>query len=420
MDVGGSMGGINVPPRRIMHVDINSYFATILQQENPALRNKPIGVVKGRGRTCLIAASKEAKRFGVKTGESLIDARVKCPNIIPIQAHFGMYLSCTHKLNAVFQQLAPQPDIFSLDEAFLDLTGCELFAPDLLEYGKKVQKLIQKTLGEWVTCNVGIAHNKLLAKMSSEVSPKGSVTQVTSENMDDILASTPFESVCGIGYGLSRKLLRLGVTTPLMINLIDDETLLQYFGPFWSKELRLIGRGEETHFFTRERKVQHMQSVGRTITGYRLEDDEMVIRRVLLNLLEEATYKIRTMKLSGRKIGIQLWGHGHFWSAHRTLQEYVRHSSEIFPVIYNELYKNWKREFKIIKFGVWVSDLKPVEKVQQSLFLESTKREKISEALDAVNNRFGGFTLMPATLLGDTLIRPEVTGFLGDRIYHGL
>lgn len=407
-------------PRRIMHVDINSYFATMLQQENPALRGRPIGVVKEAGRTCIIAASKEAKKLGVKTGERLSDALKKAPNLLPVPAQFGIYLSCTHKLKQVFTQLAPVADIFSLDEAFLDMTGCEPFAPDLRAYGQKVQKQIKQALGEWVTCNVGIAHNKFLAKMTSEVAPKGSVTQVTADNMDDLLATTPFSSVCGIGYRLEKRLRRFGVYTPLMINVLDDDTLQQAFGPFWSRELRLMGLGQEPHFFTHQRTVQHMQSVGRTITGYRLENDETVIRRVLLNLLEEATYKVRRMQLAGRKVGIALWGHDGFWSAHRTLKYWVRHTSEIFPILYGQLYRNWQREFPVIKFGVWISGLQPITAVQQSLFPDAAKRERVSQALDAVNDRWGGFTLMPAALLGGSVIRPEVTGFLGDKTYHGL
>ncbi len=407
-------------PRRIMHVDINSYFATILQQENPALRGRPIGVVKERGRTCIIAASKEAKLLGVKTGERLADALKKAPQLLPVPAKFEVYLSCTHKLNKVFKSLSPSADIFSLDEAFLDMTGCEPFAPDLLAYGRMTQQRIKDALGQWVTCNVGIAHNKFLAKMTGEVSPKGSVTEVTPENMDALLANTPFGSVCGIGYRLEKRLRRFGVTTPLMINLLDDVTLQQAFGPFWSKELRLMGLGQEPHFFTHQRSVAHMQSVGRTITGYRLENDERVIKRVLLNLLEEATYKIRHMQLAGRKVGIALWGHDGFWSAHRTLKHWVRHSSEIFPILYDELYQGWQREFPVVKFGVWVSGLQPMDAVQQSLFPDVAKRERVSQALDAVNDRFGGFTLMPAALLGGSVIRPEVTGFLGDKTYHGL
>ncbi|MBP9820412.1 hypothetical protein KBC79_06800 [Candidatus Woesebacteria bacterium] len=410
----------SVPQKRVMHLDINAYFATVLQQENPALRGKPVGVLKSAGRSCVIAASKEAKALGVKTGELLSEARRKAPDLITVPAQFDVYLSCTHALKKLFTQVAPTVDFFSLDEAFFDMTDCRTFAPDLITYGKHLQERVKNTLGEWVTCNVGIAWNKLLAKMTSEVSPKGSVTEVTDENLDQLLASTPFSSVCGVGHRLEKRLQRLGVHTPLMINLIDDETLEQSFGPFWSKQLRLIGLGQEPHFFTHERQVPHMQSVGRTITGYRLEDNEDAIKRVVLNLLEEATYKVRNMQLAGRKVGIALWGHDQFWSAHRTLKYWVQHTAEIFPIIYDELYRPWRRSFPIIKFGVWVSGLQPLVTVQPSLLPEAAKRERVSRALDAVNDRFGRFTLMPAALLGGPVIRPEVTGFLGDKLYHGL
>lgn len=404
-----------------MHVDINSYFATMLQQENPTLRGKPIGIIKSQGRTCLIATSKEAKKLGVGTGTYLADARLRIPNITLVPAQFDIMLAATHKLKALFTSFSPKVEIFSLDEAFLDLTGCESFAPNLETYGKEIQNRIQHTLGSWVTCNVGISHNKLLAKMAGEIAPKGSILTIDANNVDSVLSNVSFHDVCGIGHRLEKRLHALGITTPYMINLLDDETLGSQFGPFWSKELRLIGLGQETHFFTHQRTTPHMQSVGRTITGYHLSDNEEEIKRVLFNLLEEATYKVRAMNLAGRKIGISLWGHDGFWSDHRTLSYWVRHTTEIFPLLYEGMYQKWHRPFPIIKFGVWIGDLKPMAEIPLCWLPNWQKREKIYTMMDMVNNRFGGFTLRSATLTNNRdIIRPEVTGFLGDKIYQKL
>jgi DNA polymerase-4 len=102
-----------------LHIDINAYFATLAQQEVPALRGKPLAIIKDKGRTCVIAASKEAKQYGVKTGEPLRAARVKCPHIITWPAPFELAWSATRELQSLFNELSPDTEIFSLDEAFI-------------------------------------------------------------------------------------------------------------------------------------------------------------------------------------------------------------------------------------------------------------------------------------------------------------
>jgi len=207
---------------------------------------------------------------------------------------------------------------------------------------------------------------------------------------------------------------------PYQINLLDDATLLTHFGPFWASELRKIGLGQETHFFAHEHKVEHMQSVGRSFTVFSACDSEIEIQRTILNLLEEATAKMRRMDLAGTSIGVSLHGREQTWSRYIKLKSVVRHTNEIFDLLYYQSYRQWKRSFPIIKFSVYIGNLKPYDTVPLSLLPSWNKQEKIYDMIDRVNARFGGFTLKPATLLGKNIIRPEVTGFLGDKTYYGL
>ena len=404
---------------RWIHVDINSYFATLLQQENPLLRGKPVGILKGAGRTCVIAASKEAKKLGVRTGCRKRDALELAPNIIFVPAEFDLYLDATKRLKALFESLTPHVEVFSLDEAFLDLSDCSQLYPDAHVFGRMIQKKIKEELGEWVTCNVGISYNRLLSKLASEVSEKGSVVEITPENRDIFLTKTQFSQVCGVGYRLEKRLRRFGVTCPYLINFMSDELLLTHFGPFWSKELRKIGQGEESSLLEKSDRHQPMKSVGRSITGYQLCDDEERIRQVIRNLIEEVVYKARRLKMAGRYVAIGLKGEDHsYWNAHRTLQYSIQHSSEMFDVIYNQLYKSWKRNFKIIRFSVQLGMLEFSANLNESLLPQWQRQEKLSQATDAITKKYGLFTLYPGTLLRTKVIRPEVTGFLGDKQYQ--
>ena len=466
--------------KTILHVDINSYFATLLQQENPHLRGQPIGVVKNVGRTCIIAASKEAKLHGVKTGTTTGDAKQRCPSIQFLAADFDRYLAATQALSALFHHLCPTVYIYSLDEAFLDITDCQNYLyPDPLVFAKLVQNKIKQTLGEWVTCNVGISYNFLLAKLASEIAPKGSIKTIDQINRDSTLATVNFGDVCGVGFRLEHKLQALHVTHPYQIRFLDPTELKRWVGSFWQKELFKIAYGEETHHFDllqasgrhagqtiptcRERSPElvsgsaislqdpigdigfhnlnsptsnsqsinlpvpssqpptnQMKTVSRSITTWQLVNDENTIHQILLNLSIEVTYKARQMHLTGRQIGIFLSGHRKAWSAHLTLKHPINHTSEYFHYLYHHLYISWQRPFSIIKFGVYLGLLQSIDFTPTPLLPSWHQQEKLTQATDALNHRYGLFTLHPASLLNTTIIRPEVTGFLGDKAFWGV
>lgn len=462
--------------KTILHVDINSYFATLLQQENPNLRGKPIGVVKDIGRTCIIAASKEAKLYGVKTGTTTSDAKQRCPTIQFLAADFDRYLAATQALSALFHHLCPTVYIYSLDEAFLDITDCQSYLyPDPLGFAKTVQSKIKQTLGEWVTCNVGISYNFLLAKLASEIAPKGSVKTIDQVNRDSTLATVNFGDVCGVGFRLERKLQALHVTHPYQIRFLNPTELERWVGSFWQKELFKIAYGEETHHFellqdtikgyhpklvedptevmvlrsiqdpignigsnnlsspandqqsinqpapSNQPSTNQMKTVSRSTTTWQLINDENTIRQILLNLSIEVTYKARQMRLTGRQIGIFLSGHGKSWSTHLTLKHLIHHTPEYFHYLYHHLYLSWQRPFPIIKFGVYLSLLQSIDLTPTPLLPSWHQQEKLTQATDALNHRYGLFTLRPASLLNTaTILRPEVTGFLGDRTFWGV
>src|SRR6185369_911351 len=200
-----------------------SYFATLEQQANPYLRGKPVGILKEAGRSCVIAASKEAKVLGVKTGDYLGEARKKAPGLITVPADFDRYFHNTKQLHSIFTDLSPDVDLFSLDEAFLELTSCKKLYPDAAAFFKVSQQRIQSTLGNWVTFSLGLGENRLQAKLASEFSPKNGYFEITPQNLDATLMDTKVETICGIGFRLSRRLHLLGITHVYQLNFCDDE-----------------------------------------------------------------------------------------------------------------------------------------------------------------------------------------------------
>ncbi|NCN06637.1 MAG: hypothetical protein GW946_02225 [Candidatus Pacebacteria bacterium] len=404
-----------------LHIDINSYFATLLQQETPALRGKPLAVVKEVDRTCIIAASKEAKMLGVKTGSSLIAVKKAVPQILVVPADFSLCWSATHRLKKLFESLTPSSELFSLDESFIHFAPLVRLYSSPLELAQKIRSEIFATLGEWVTCNIGIARTRFLAKLASETASPDSITEVFPDQEAVLLARVICSDVCGIGYRLNKKLHALDVHAPYQINFIPQQDLERAVGIFWAQQLRLMAQGDEPLFLQRlAEPAKQMKSVGRSITGWRLCNNEAMIKRTLYNLVAEVVHKIRRMHLAGRQVSLFISGEDKHWSNFITLKRHIWHTKELFYWVYSHLYQQWRERFPVIKLAVRLSLLESWYVVPQSLLPAWQKDESLAEACDTISSRYGLFAITSGILARGHRIHPEVAGFLGDKQYQFL
>jgi DNA polymerase-4 len=386
------------------------------QQANPLLRGKPVGILKESGRSCIIAASKEAKKLGIKTGCNVSEAKRIYKNIVLVPADFDMYIYGTKKLHQMLTSISPKVEIYSLDEAFIHLEDCKKLYPNLRSLANELQVRVRETLGNYVTCNVGISWNRFLAKMASETAPKGTIAEIYEGNLDHYLMNTELADVCGIGHALEPKLRSFGINNLYDINLLDDTWLLEHFGKQWARELRKMSKGEEPHHLTLIDHLEHSKGVGRSITGWELVDDERDIKRVLANITAEMCSKARKMGLAGRYISVGLYGSQWYWGKHITLKHYSNHTDEVFNFIWNHLIAQWDKSFRVIKFAVYLGMLQ--KDVNQQLLPRWQKMDKVYKSMDQVNKKYGQHTLMSATMLGGKIIYEEVNGFLGDKQYQ--
>ena len=297
----------------ILHVDLNSYFATVEQQQNPKLRGKPVGIVKDIGRACIIAASKEAKKQGIKTGSSVFDARYLCPSLVLVKADFDKYLHYTKRFYRLVRSFTPEVHLFSLDEAFLNATDSLSIYGSAENLAGKIQERIAKEMGSWVTASIGIAKNYMLSKLAGEYAPKGGYYRIRDRDLDRILATCKPRDICGIGPRIAEKLSNTGISNLLQIRALPASLMKQRFGPFWGPELQRIACGNDSHLLSLLDGNSEMKGVGRTITGVRLCDSEAEIRTTIRNLTEEATSKIREMDMAGRHLAVFLEGEEQIW-----------------------------------------------------------------------------------------------------------
>jgi DNA polymerase-4 len=401
-------------------VDMNSYFAVLEQQANPYLRGKPVGIVKDQGRTCIIAASREAKKLGVKTGSRLFEARQLAPNLITIPADFDRYFYNTKRLKAIFESLSPNVEIFSLDEAFIDLSGCQNLYPTPQAFFDETRKRVQEELGSWVTFSLGLGANRLQAKLASDMAGPDHWFEITAENLDGCLAEAKVEDICGIGYALSAKLHAINIHHPFQINFYDDEFLAHHFGTFWGPELRRMGRGENSHLLDLiDKPNEHMKSVGRSKTLFYANSNPEYLRQMIYNLAEDMCFKARRMDLAGQHVGLSMRDTEHGWYGGEIRgHAYVRHTDEVFHLLDRIFTQQYFGQTPIIKVGVRLGNLKPLSEISLCWLPEWQKREKVFAAIDKVNERHGLYTVKSGRLTDFEIIMPEVTGFLGDKTYQ--
>ncbi|MEM1684287.1 MAG: DNA polymerase IV, partial [Nanopusillaceae archaeon] len=198
----------------VFHIDMDAYFASVEQQARPWLRGKPL-VVSGRPdiHSVVAAASKEAKRFGIKAGMPTWEAKRLCPHVIFLPGDPDKYESVTRRFLAILVTYTPMVEVYSIDEVFLEATDVVRRYPDPVALAREIKARFREELGEWITCTIGIAPNKLLAKLATEQAKPDGIRWIKPEEVPAVLKATPVEAVCGIGPRIARRLSHMGVWT---------------------------------------------------------------------------------------------------------------------------------------------------------------------------------------------------------------
>jgi DNA polymerase IV len=214
--------------RIILHLDMNAFFASVEQQANPGLRGKPIAVIGSNGRTVITTASYEARKFGVKTGMAIWEARRQCPQIILVVGDNCKYTYTSSRIFKMMLDYTPLVEVFSIDEAFLDVThSLKIFgSPERIAYLLKAR--IKQSFG--LTCSIGIGPNKLLAKLASDMKKPDGLTIIRPDEVLQVIDPLPIKDLCGIGSRTERHLNLLGIKTCGDLGRFPVDILKRKFG----------------------------------------------------------------------------------------------------------------------------------------------------------------------------------------------
>jgi DNA polymerase-4 len=372
----------------ILHVDMDAFYASVEQRDRPELRGRPVivgGSAEGRGVVC--AASYEARTFGVHSAMPAVTARRLCPQGIFLPVRMSYYAQISRQLREILSSFTPLVEPISLDEAFLDVHGCEgIFGP-ALEIARKIKERIR---GETeLTASVGVASNKFLAKLASDLRKPDGLVVIDPHKVHEVLATLPVDRLWGVGKKGEKRLRALGVHTIGQLAALPDQVLVDRFGKA-GRHLWLLARGQD------ERAVvpdEEAKSLSTETTFPRDIGNRDVLRSCLLELVEHLGSRLRQQAVRARTIDLKLrTSEFRTYTRAQTLPEPTDLTEVIWQTAANLLKTRVPSDWLPLRLlGVGATGLVRDMPVQGDLFDEGwrIKQRALDGTIDAIRHQFG-------------------------------
>ncbi|MEO5618799.1 MAG: DNA polymerase IV [Candidatus Eisenbacteria bacterium] len=378
-------------PHLVLHVDIDAFFAAIEQQRNPALRGKPVIVGAGVIASC----SYEARRFGLKAGMTLSEARRLCPQAVILEGHAQTYRCFAEVIFAHCRAMSPSIET-CLDEAYCDLTGTERLHGDVLAAARAMKDAILAETGLTVTCGVG--PNRMLAKLIGKTVKPDGLASLAAEDADAFLTDRPIEQLAGVGHAHAKTLRSMNLVTIGSLRALPVETLEALFGVA-GRLLYERCRGRDTMAVT-PREIP--LSISRETSFHRDTAEATMIEGMLEYLVGRACLAARELGLRARTVGVRLrYQDGEGGEQERSLKT----PSEADPVVLETALSLHRRLFTrrvaLHALGVTLSNFIPAAGEQGSLFdeREAGRRAALYRAFDKVRGSYGHGVLVSGRAL---------------------
>lgn len=395
--------------RTVLLVDMNAFFANIEQQSNPHLRGKPILVGGSWSKRSVVAAvSYEARPFGIHSGMPLMQAIRLCPDAILIEGSPSKYSDTARRIFQICKDYTDLMEVYSIDECFLDVTATKDIFGGALEIGRSIKRRIRMKLG--LTCSIGVAPNKLLAKLASGMKKPDGLTEIKQEDIPALLENLPVEKLHGIGPKTNMRLAMMGIMTAGQLARASRDELKRKFG-ILGDVLIEMGQGIDRSPVVPYYDSPEMKSVGHSYTLSKNTSDPVVIHGQLLRLSEMVGRRLREQGFSGRTVCLVVrYADMHTFTRRKTLSHYLNDGYDIYDVAAGILEEKVETSQSVRLLGVCVSGL--VKDIVQLDLFANPKRGDLLKTVDSINDKYGEFTVKRASLLG-LEARMKTHGFEG-------
>lgn len=385
----------NPKPSTIMHIDLNSCFATIEQQANRFLRGRPIVVVAYNSPGgCILAPSVEAKRLGIKTGMRVKDGKLLCPDLIVLESDPSKYRFVHLKLKEIVRRYTPSVFPKSIDEFVLDLEGCPAFKLGMFGVAKKIKSDIKREAGDFITVSVGIAPNRFLAKTASGLHKPDGLDEINKDSFEGIYRGLALQDLHGIAQSNAARLGNAGIYTVLDFYHADVSSLKRAFhsigGYYWY--LRLRGWEIDDVEFSRK-------SFGNSYALPKPLSTPEELSPILSKLTEKMCFRLRTAGFKAKGVGIYIsYRTGNFWHKTRLSREFLYESNDFFKSAYKILCQSpYKDPVRVLAVSCF--DLEKAAVIQPDMFGVQERKFNLANSVDSINSKWGSFVLGPASLL---------------------
>ena len=397
--------------RVILHSDCNCFYASVECLYHPEIRNKPVAVggEPEHRHGIILTKNQIAKKYGVKTGEALWQAKRKCPNLVIIPPNYSLYQRFSQMARKIYLNYTDRVEPFGIDEAWLDVTGSVGIYGSGESIAHEINRRIKEELG--ITVSVGVSWNKIFAKFGSDFKKPDAVTVITKDNFKDIVWPQPVEDLLYVGPATKRKLNGIGIHTIGELAEMKQEYLTARFGK-WGDVLYDFSNGLDISPVAKYDRVQAVKSIGNSTTTVRdLKTDEDV-RMILFVLAESVGRRMREQGFKGRELSVAVRDNELCTVAKQCkFEKFTNISSEIADKafwLFRRFY-NWYHPIRSI--GISVSDFAHDNvPTQTDLFTDEHQRirlEQLDGTVDILKRRFGNYCVQRASLLKE----PTLTGF---------
>ena len=375
--------------RIILHIDMDAFFISVEQRDNPSLRGKPAAVCGSLSRSVVTSATYEARPYGIRAGMSTQEAKRRCPQLILVEGNHSKYTETAARIFSILKKFTPLVEVASIDEAYLDITQSILLFQSSLHIATSIKNQIREK--EQLTCSIGIAPNKLLGKLGSRLKKPDGLVVIPEENVEEVLKDLPVSKLYGIGPKLAEALNSLGIFTCGQLGKFPVSVLSKRFGVI-GERLHEMGLGLDDSPVVPFDEEEDAKSISHSVTLEEDTSDPNILRKVLLQLSEKVSKRMRREGFYGRRIAITVRYSDFFtFSKQKTLSKWMNSGNEIFKLA-SEIFESIPHPKPIRLLGVGISLLKK-EWCQLDLFERTDRKDNLLKTMDRVNERFGDWTL---------------------------